>query len=151
MAFITMSIRERAFLWFFVGFFVFETLLSGILVYGLDYDFYLHGARVPKHMSFGVGSQIAFGGAAVSAVGNSVGTWCFHAACSGKQSVLTGALYCAAIFCTMAAIFALDFDGFAGSQTGGLFLLLVICLDGLAMVPLSKRTLEKKASDVKRG
>jgi len=151
MALITMSIRERAFLWFFVGFSVFGTLLSGVLVYDFDYDLYLSGAPLPKYMSFGVGSQVAFGGAAVSAIGYAAGTWCFHVTFSRKQTMLLGALCCAAMFCAMmtmsAPISALG--GFGGSQTGDFVFVLAMFLGGLAMVPLGKRMLATKASDVK--
>ena len=154
MAFITMSIRERAFLWSFVGFSVFGTLLSGLLAYCLDYDVYLSGAPLPKYMSFGAGLQMAFAGAAASAIGYAVGTWCFHVTFSRKQTMLSGALCCAAIFCAMIAISALGFGDFAGSRTSDLVLpwaiFLAIFSGGLAMVPLGKRMFEKKATDARR-
>ena len=152
MALITMSIRERAFLWFFVGSSVFGTLLSGVLVYDFDYDLYLSGAPLPKYMSFGAGSNMSLGGALYSAIGYAVGTWCFHVTFSRKQTMLLGALCCAAMFCAMitmsAPISALG--GFGGSQTGDFVFVLAMFLGGLAMVPLGKRMLEKKATDARR-
>jgi hypothetical protein len=145
-----MSVRSQASHWFFAGFLVIGAVISGEAVFAFHQYVSVSGKSWSNWMSFGVYMQLAFSGAVVSALGFFVGLWIFRVEFSRRQAAFAGAVCCAALFCTMTAMWLLDFHWLDDSIEAYVFASAVF-LAGFALVPLSKRVLRKGNSDVKPG